>query len=42
MLITQCCTNGTVTLQYGEIAIRYNICHIKPYTSGRNVEDIKC
>ena len=36
----QCCTNGTVTLQYGPAKIRYNIHQIKPYTSDTNVEDI--
>ena len=40
--ITQCCTNGTVLLQYDVIKIRYNIHCIKPYTSDKNVIDIKC
>ena len=38
--IIQCCTNGTVTLQCGEIKIRHNISRINPYTSDTNVEDI--
>ena len=38
--ITQCWTNGTVTLQCGATAIGYNICRIKPHTSDTNVEDI--
>ena len=37
--ITQCYTNGTVTLQYSAIKIRYNIGSTKPYTSDTNVED---
>ena len=40
-LITQCCTNDMVTLQYGATKIRYNTCRIKPHTSDTNVEDIK-
>ena len=39
-LITQCWTNGTVTLQYGPKKIRHNIGWIEPYTSDKNVEDI--
>ena len=39
-VITQCWTNGTVTLQYGAIKIRYNIRHINLYKSDTNVEDI--
>ena len=39
-LMTQCWTNGTVTLQCGANKIRYNICRIKPHTSDTNVEDI--
>ena len=39
-MITQCWTNGTVTLQCGAIKIRYNILRINPYTSDTNVEDI--
>ena len=35
--ITHCCTNGTVTLQYFGIKIRYNICRIKLYTSNDHV-----
>ena len=31
--IIQCWTDGTVTLQMGEIQIRYNIPHIKTYKS---------
>ena len=38
-VITQCCTNVTVTLQCGEIKIRYNIRCIKPHTSDAKVED---
>ena len=37
-LINQCWTNIMVTLQCGAIKIRYNICHINPYTSDTNVE----
>ena len=37
-MITQCSTNGTVMLQYGEIHITYNICRIKTYTSDTKVE----
>ena len=40
--ITQCCTNGIVTLRYGAIKIRYNIRCIQPYTSDTKVEYIKC
>ena len=39
-MINQCWTNGTVPLQCGAIKIRYNISHIKSYTSDTNVEDI--
>ena len=39
-MITQCCTNGPVTLQCGAIKIRYNIHHINPYKSDTKVEDI--
>ena len=39
-MITQCWTNGTVTLQCGAIEIRHNIRCIKPYTFDTNVEDI--
>ena len=42
VVITQCWTNETVSLHCGAIKIRYNIRHIKPYTSDINVEDIKC
>ena len=38
--ITQCWTNGTATLQCGAIKNRYNIRHIKPYTSNAHVEYI--
>ena len=38
--ITHWWTNWTVTLQYGSIKIRYNICCIKPYKSDTNVEDM--
>ena len=34
-------TNDAVTLQCGTIKVRHNICHIKPYTSDTNIEDIK-
>ena len=37
-MITQCFTNGMVTLQCGAIQINYNICHIKPYIYDTNVE----
>ena len=40
--ITQCCVDGTVTLQYGATKIRYIIRKIKQYTSDTNIEDIKC
>ena len=39
-VITQCWTNGTVTLQYGPTKIRYNIGRNNPYTSDTNNEDI--
>ena len=39
-VITQCCTNVTVTMQYVPIQIRNNIRQIKPYTYDTNVEDI--
>ena len=38
-LITQCFTNGTVSLKFGTIEIKYNIRHIKPYNSDTKVED---
>ena len=38
--ITQCRTNGTVTLHFVVTKIRYNICRIKSYTYDTNVEDI--
>ena len=38
-LVTQCFTNGTVTLQYGATEIRHNMRPIKPYKSDTNVED---
>ena len=37
-VITQCWTNGVVTLQYG-LKKRHNIHRIKPYKSDTNVED---
>ena len=40
LVITQCCTNGTATVQYGPIQIRKYNCWIKPYRSDKNVEDI--
>ena len=39
-VITQCWTNGTVTLQCVPTKNRHNIRRIKPYTSDTNVEDI--
>ena len=39
-VITQCYTNGTVTLQCGPTKIRHNIHWIKPYTSDTKVEEI--
>ena len=39
-VITQCYTNGTVTLQCVAIKIRYHILRIKPHTYDANVEDI--
>ena len=39
-LITQCCTNSTVTLQYCLVQISHNILQIYPYISDTNVEDI--
>ena len=39
-VITQCWTNGTVTLQCGAIKIRHKICCIKQYKSDTNFEDI--
>ena len=39
-MITQCCTNRTFTLKCVAINIRHNICHINPYTSDTNIEDI--
>ena len=38
-VITQCFTNGTAMLQYGETEIRYNIRRIKPYKSDTKIED---
>ena len=38
--ITQCYTNGTVTLQYGAEKSKCIIYHIKTCTSDTNVEDI--
>ena len=39
-VITQCWTNGKVSLQCGAMQIRYNIRRIKPYKSDTKVEDI--
>ena len=39
-VITQCWTNGTVTIQYGPIQTKHNILRIKPYKFDTNVEDI--
>ena len=36
-VITQCWTNGMVTIQCDAIKIRHNIHRIKPYTSDTNV-----
>ena len=36
-MINPCWNNGTVTLQYGPIQIRHNICRIKPYKYGTKV-----
>ena len=41
-VITRCCTNITVALQFGATKIRYNIRCIYPYTSDTKIEDIKC
>ena len=38
-LITQCFTNGTVSLKCGTIEIKCHIRHIKPYNSDTKVED---
>ena len=38
-VITQCITNGTLSLQCGAIKIKYNIRHIKPYKSDTKVGD---
>ena len=38
--ITKCWTNCTVTLQYGAIKSRCNICRIKPYISDTKFEYI--
>ena len=40
-MITQCCTNVKVVLQFSPIKIRHNIHWINPYTYDTNVEDIK-
>ena len=40
-MITQCCTNVKVILQFSPIQIRHNIHWINPYTYDTNVEDIK-
>ena len=39
-VITQCCTNITVTLQCGLIQISHNLCRVGPYTYDTNVEHI--
>ena len=39
-MITQCWTNGTVTLQCGQTQISHNIRRINAYKSDTNVEDI--
>ena len=39
-LITQCWNNGTVVLQCSAKKIRYNLLHIKSYTSETNIEYI--
>ena len=39
-VIAWCCTNGTITIQYGTIQIRHNIYSIKPYKYDTNIEDI--
>ena len=39
-VITECWTNGTVTLQYGAIKTSCSIRCINPYTYYSNVEDI--
>ena len=39
-MITRCFTNVTVNLHHGPKEIRYNICHIQPYISDTNFEDI--
>ena len=38
--INQCWTNVTITLECGEIQIRYNILHIKQYSYDTNIEYI--
>ena len=37
-VITRCFTNRTLSLQYGETQIMYNIRHINPYKSDANVQ----
>ena len=37
-VITQCFTNGSVSLQYGATKITYNIRHINPYKPDTKVE----
>ena len=39
-LITQCCTNGTITLQCGAKIIGCNIHPVKSHTSDTSVEDV--
>ena len=38
-MITQCWTNGKVSLHCGQIKIRYNIHQIKPYIYDADIED---
>ena len=40
--INQCWNDETVALHCGDIKIGYNIHYVKPYTSDKNIEDIKC
>ena len=40
--ITNFWTNGKGTLQFYAIINRYNMQHIKPYTSDTNIFDNKC
>ena len=38
-VITQCFTNGTITLQCGATQVKYNIRRINPYKLDTEVED---